>query len=373
MSGPSGARPIWSGLGVQVLIGTALGGVVGLLFPMIGPDLKILGDIFLKLVKVIVAPLVFLTVFGGIIAAGDFRKVGRVSVVALIYFEIVSTLALLIGLGAGFLFGVGRGAHPAAGLAAGAQTKAAAAKLPSVSDFLLQVFPDNFFGAFTKGEILQVLMLAILLGVSIRTMGAGSEAIGRACTIATSAMYRLTHTVMLLAPIGAFGAMAFTLSTNGLHVLGVLAWWIGVYYLTQIAFIVVLHGAICLAVGVNLFEILTCIGRKSFWCWGTASSESALPGLLEKIPALGVSAQCTALVVPSGYILNLGGAAIYLSMGVAFLANMYGLHLGWAQIGGILLVMLFTSKAWPPSPAAVSSPSQPPSQRPGSCRRRACL
>ena len=346
-----GKKPVWRGLGFQVLVGMVLGALVGVLWPEVGAPLKLLGDIFLRLVKTIVAPLVFLTVAGGIISAGDFKRVGRVSLISLVYFEIVSTLALIIGMGVGILTGVGKGVQHITVSAAAikgantAQTNATTGAHTTLSDALLNIFPDNFLGAFVKGEILQVLVLALLFGAGVQLMKKTKrDQIDQALGVITPAMYSFTHVIMMLAPVGAFGAMAYTLATNGMSVLIALAWWVAVYYLTQIAFIVILHGIICLVFRVNLFEILRYIKDEILIVLGTASSESALPRLLEKMPAYGVSNQVVGLVLPTGYVFNLGGAAIYLSMGVIFLSNAYNVHLSWAQLAGILGLMLLTSK-----------------------------
>jgi aerobic C4-dicarboxylate transport protein len=321
------------------------------LWPEVGAPLKLLGDIFLRLVKTIVAPLVFLTVAGGIISAGDFKRVGKVSLISLVYFEIVSTLALIIGMGVGILTGVGKGVQHVAVSAAAtkgaatAETTAATGAHATLSDTLLNIFPDNFLGAFAKGEILQVLVLALLFGAGVQLMKKSKrDQIDHALGVITPAMYSFTHVIMMLAPIGAFGAMAYTLATNGMTVLIALAWWVAVYYLTQIGFIVILHGIICLLFRVSLFDILRYIKDEILIVLGTASSESALPRLLEKMPAYGVSNQVVGLVLPTGYVFNLGGAAIYLSMGVIFLSNAYNVHLSWAQLAGILGLMLLTSK-----------------------------
>jgi aerobic C4-dicarboxylate transport protein len=341
--------PPWKNLGFQVLVAMALGGLVGALWPEFGVSLKLSGDIFLRLVKTVVGPLVFLTVAGGIISSGNGKSLGRISLVSLFYFEIVSSLALVIGLGAGMLAGVGKGIHHVAVDAtatrdAASARAAATAGHASLHDFLLNIFPDNFLGAFTTGEILQVLVLALLFGAAIKMMKARGAPVVKGLNIITPAMFQFTHVVMHLAPIGAFGAMAYTLASNGPGVLIALAWWVIVYYLTQIAFIVILHGIICAIFRVPLFDILRYTREEALIVLGTASSESVLPRLLEKMPAYGVSRQLAGLVLPTGYVFNLGGAAIYLSMGMIFLANAYNVELSWAQIGSILVLMLLTSK-----------------------------
>ncbi len=347
---PKATRPFWQGLGFQVLVGTMLGGLVGYLWPEIATPLKLLGDIFLRLVKTVVAPLVFLSVAGGIVSAGDFKNMGKVGLISIIYFEIVSSIALVWGMAFGIAAGVGKGigniaVDAAAHKGAASAEATAAAPHATLSDFLLNIFPDNLLGAFTKGEILQVLVLALLFGAAVQMLAKSKrESLEKGLNTLTAAMYQLTHVVMRLAPIGAFGAMAYTIGSNGMSVLIVLSWWVLVYYVSQVAFILVLHGLICALFGVKLFQVLGFIKDEIFIVLGTASSESVLPRLLEKLPALGVSRQTAGLVLPTGYVFNLGGAAIYLSMSAIFLSNAYNVHLSWAQLASILGLMLLTSK-----------------------------
>jgi aerobic C4-dicarboxylate transport protein len=348
--GVKAASPFWLGLGFQVAVGMALGVVVGLVWPDFAASLKLLGDIFLRLVKTVVAPLVFLTVTVGVVAAGDFRRVGKLGVVAMIYFEVVSSVALVFGLAMGWLAGVGRGVgHVAvtAGAARGAAAAQASAKAPhaTAADFILNIFPDNLLGAFAKGEILQVLVIALIFGGALLMLKPARRApIEAALEALSPAMYQFTHIIMRLAPVGAFGAMAYTIGSNGVAVLVALGWWVIAYYLTQIAFIVVVLGGVCLAFRLDLFDILRFIKDEILIVLGTASSDSVLPRLLEKLPAYGVSKQAAGLILPTGYVFNLDGASIYLSMGVIFLSNAYNVHLSLAQVASILGLMLLTSK-----------------------------
>lgn len=342
--------PMWKGLGFQVGVGMVLGVLVGLLWPETATALKLLGDIFLRLIKTVVAPLVFLTVTTGLLAVGDFKRVGKVGAVAMIYFEIVSTFALLWGTAFGFLFGVGQGIRQvavpvAATSGAAAAEKAAQTTHSTLGDFLLAIFPDNFLGAFVRGEALQVLVLALLFGAALLMLKQANRApVESLLNAVTPAFYQFTHVIMRLAPVGAFGAMAFAVGSNGTAVLMALAWWVVVYYLTQIAFVLIVLGGICAAARLDIFAILKSIKDEIVIVLGTASSESVLPALLEKLPAYGVSRQTVGLVLPTGYVFNLDGSSIYLSMAVVFLSHAYGVHLSFEQMVTLFGVMLLTSK-----------------------------
>lgn len=347
---PRPKRPFWAGLGFRVAVGMVLGVLVGLLWPEFGVSLKVLGDIFLRLIKTVVAPLVFLTVVLGIAAAGDFKRIGKVGLIAMVYFEIVSTIALAFGLFLGMAFGVGKGIHHVAANAAAAKGAAEAeaavtSQHPTLSSFLLNIFPDNFLGAFIRGETLQVLVIALIFGAGLLMLKpAKRKPVEDGLNAVSPAFYQFTHIIMALAPFGAFGAMAYAVASNGTAVLIALGWYVIAYYATQILFILVILGGVCLMFGLNLFSILRFIKDEIFVVLGTASSESVLPRLLEKLPAYGASKQTVGLVLPTGYVFNLDGASIYMSMGVVFLSNAFNIHLEWPQILGIFGIMLLTSK-----------------------------
>lgn len=343
-------KPMWRGLGFQVGVAMVLGALVGLIWPEFGASLKILGDIFLRLIKTAVAPLVFLTVVAGIAAAGDFKRVGRVGLVATIYFEIVSTIAILFGLGAAYLFDVGRGMgqiSASAGATAGAANAAqqAAGSHTTLGQFFLNVFPDNFIGAFAKGELLQVLVIAIIFGAALLSLRPEKRAPieGGLATIST-AFFEFINLIMKLAPIGTFGAVAYAVGANGTDVLIALGWLVLSFYLTVIGFIAIVLGTVCALFRINLLGLLRYIKDEIVVVLGTASSESVLPKLLEKLPGYGVSRQSVGLVLPTGYAFNLDGTSIYMSMGVVFLSHAFGIDLSWGQIGTLMAIMLLTSK-----------------------------
>jgi aerobic C4-dicarboxylate transport protein len=342
MAQPHEKRPIWRELGFQIIVAMVLGIAAGLLFPSFAVQLRILGDIFLRLIRTAVAPLVFLCVATGIVSAGDFKRVGKVGIVAMLYFEIVSTLALGFGLIAAHLLGVGNGAPAPEAVGA---TPASGAGMPKALDFVLNIFPDNFIGAFARGELLQVLVIAIIFGAAMLRLSSAKRApIERALTVASDALFEFIHIIMNLAPLGTFGAIAFAVGASGTGVLISLAYLVSTFYAVVILFIVVVMGSICAAFGINIFRLLSFIREEIYIVLGTASSESVLPRLLEKLPRFGCSKQTVGLVMPTGYAFNLDGTSIYMSMGVIYLANAYHVPLDWHQQLGIIGLMLLTSK-----------------------------
>jgi len=340
-----GKKPLWRGLGFQVVIAMVLGAAVGFLFPSFAVQLKILGDIFLRLIKTAVAPLVFLSVAVGIVSAGDFKRVGKVGLVAMLYFEVVSSLALAIGLLAGNLLGVGHGMRAATEAVRGAKPLVPTGQPHSTLDFILNVFPDNFIGAFARGELLQVLVVAIIFGAALLRMPADKrEPVERGLNRISDVLFEFIHIIMAFAPLGTFGAVAFAVGSSGTAVLLSLIYLVLSFYAVVALFIVMVLGTVCAAFGLNLFRFLRYIREEIYIVLGTASSESVLPRLLEKLPRFGVSRQCVGLVLPTGYAFNLDGTSIYMSMGVIFLANAYGVPLDFGQQLGILGIMLLTSK-----------------------------
>ncbi len=343
-------KSIWSGLGFQVVVGMVLGIVVGLVWPEFGASLMIFGDIFLRLIKTAVAPLVFLTIVVGIVSAGDFKRVGKVGLLALVYFEIVSTVALAIGLVFGNLSGVGRNlghitAPAAAARGAAAAAKAAESSHTTLDRFVLNIFPDNFIGAFVHGELLQVLVVALIFGFGLMMLTPEKRLpIENGLNTISTAFFGFIHVIMRLAPIGTFGAVAYAVGANGTAVLISLAYFVLTFYALIILFIVVVFGAICALFRINLFHLLHFIRDEIIIMLGTASSESVLPRLLEKLPAYGASKQTVGLVLPTGYAFNLDGTSLFMSMGVIFLSNAYDVPLSWEQQLGILVIMLLTSK-----------------------------
>jgi aerobic C4-dicarboxylate transport protein len=338
-------KPFYKLLYVQVLFAIVLGAVVGWLYPEFATQdgVKALGDGFIKLIKMVIAPIIFCTVVSGIAHMQDAQKVGRVGVKALIYFEVVSTFALAIGLIIGNL------AQPGAGFT-GKPDEAAIAKYAnpaahqSTVDFLLNIIPDSVVGAFAKGDVLQVLLFAILFGFALMAMGDRATVIRSFIDDAAHAVFGVIAIVMKAAPIGAFGAMAYTIGKYGPTALGNLVSLIAVFYLTSALFIIVVLGSILRIAGVNIFKFLYYIKDELLIVLGTSSSESALPQLMEKLERLGCSKPVVGLVVPTGYSFNLDGTNIYMTLATLFIAQALDVHLTFGQQMTILVVAMLTSK-----------------------------
>lgn len=331
---------------LQVLVGIALGVLLGAFWPDAGVAMKPLGDAFIKLVKMLIAPVIFLTVVLGIAKVGDLRAVGRVGLKGLLYFEAVTTLAMLIGLVVVNIVrpGDGIGADPATLDPSAAADYGARAEEQSVSQFLLGIIPDSFLGAFTGGDLLQVLLVAILTGLALSGLGARGGPVIVAFDRASEIMFRIIAMVMTLAPLGAFGAMAFTIGRYGLGSLAQLGALLLSVYLTCALFIFVVLGAIARVSGFSLLAFLRYIGAEILIVLGTSSSETVLPRLMGKLEALGCAKPVVGLIVPTGYSFNLDGTSIYLTMAAIFIAQATGIELGlWQQIG-LLGILLLTSK-----------------------------
>ncbi|MFE2842042.1 cation:dicarboxylate symporter family transporter [Streptomyces scopuliridis] len=342
---PPAARKRWyRGLGAQVVAAMALGIVAGVVFPGFAAELKIVGDLFLALVKAGVAPLVFFTIVMGIASAGDLRKAGRVGFLALVYFEVVSTVALVLGLVAANLFGVGKGADLDAGAASSQAPKAEAGE-HGFTAFLKDIVPDNFVGAFSSGQLLQVVVLAVLFGVGLLALKPHiQDKINAGLEVVSEAFFGFVNVVMKLAPLGTFGAVAYSVGTNGSDMLLALTELVLEYWLVIGVFVFGVLGLVCLLAGFNILRILQYVREEMTLVLGTASSEAALPGLLKKLTRIGCSKQTVGLVVPTGYAFNLDGTSIYMSICTLFVANVYGIPMGIPEQLGLLLIMLLTSK-----------------------------
>ena len=338
-------KPWYKVLYVQVLIAILLGVVVGSLFPNFATNewIKALGDGFIKLIKMVIAPIIFCTVVSGISHIQDARKVGRVGVKALVYFEIVSSMALIIGLVMGNLFQVGHGlaAKPDASAVANYVKQAEATK--SV-DFVLNIIPDSVVGALARGDILQVLLFAILFGFALMALGERGAKLRDLIDDTSHAVFGVIAIVMKAAPLGAFGAMAYTIGKFGPAALGNLIGLIALFYATAALFVFVVLGLIARAVGFSIFKYLGYIKDELLIVLGTSSSESALPQLMEKLERLGCSKSVVGLVVPTGYSFNLDGTNIYMTLATLFIAQALGVDLSFGQQVTILLVAMLTSK-----------------------------
>ncbi len=339
------AKPWYTILYVQVLFAIVLGVIVGWLWPSFATNdwIKALGDGFIRLIKMVIAPIIFCTVVSGIAHIDDARKVGRVGIKALVYFEVVSSFALILGLIMGNLLQVGHGlaAHPDAAAVAKYVKEAEAHK--SV-DFVLNIIPDSVVGAFAKGDILQVLLFAILFGFALMALGERGHRLRDIIDDTSHAIFGVIAIVMKAAPLGAFGAMAYTIGKYGPAALGNLVGLIAVFYLTAALFVILVLGTIARMVGFSIFRFIAYIKDELLIVLGTSSSESALPQLMEKLERLGCSKSVVGLVVPTGYSFNLDGTNIYMTLATLFIAQALGVELSFSQQLTILVVAMLTSK-----------------------------
>jgi aerobic C4-dicarboxylate transport protein len=339
------AKPWYSILYVQVLIAILLGIVVGWLSPHLATNdwIKALGDGFIKLIKMVIAPIIFCTVVSGIAHIQDARKVGRVGVKALVYFEVVSSFALILGLLVGNLVPVGRGLGATSDAAAVA-TYVKQAEAQKTVDFVLNIIPDSVVGALARGDILQVLLFAILFGFALMALGERGRLLRQIIDEAAHGVFGVIAIVMKAAPFGAFGAMAYTIGKFGPAALGNLIGLIAVFYATAALFVFIVLGLIARFIGFNIFKFLAYIKDELLIVLGTSSSESALPQLMEKLERLGCSKAVVGLVVPTGYSFNLDGTNIYMTLATLFIAQALGVDLTFGQQLTILGVAMLTSK-----------------------------
>jgi aerobic C4-dicarboxylate transport protein len=338
---------IFKSLYTQVVLGIIAGIAVGVFFPELGIALKPLGDAFIKLVKLVIAPVIFCTVAGGIAHMSDIKTFGRVGGKALIYFEVVSTIALVIGLIVGRTIQPGRGFNidPATldpSIAASYVDKAKHGE--GVVEYLLHLIPDTFFGAFAEGNLLQVLVIAVLVGFACTRMGEfGTRTAGVLDQIA-KVFFGVIHVVVRLAPLGAFGAMGFTIGKYGVDSLIQLGSLVATFYITALLFVIVVLGGIARLAGFSIFKFLAYIREELLIVLGTSSSESVLPQMMEKLVRLGASKPVTGLVIPTGYSFNLDGTNIYMTLATLFLAQATNTDLSLTQELTLLGVAMLTSK-----------------------------
>ncbi len=341
-----GKKKFYQHLYFQVLFAISVGILVGHFSPETGTALKPLGDGFIKLIKMIITPIIFCTVVTGIAGMEDMKKVGRVGAKALLYFEIVTTLALAIGLTVVTII------QPGVGFNADVtklDTKALAAyttqaKSHSTVDFLMNVIPNSVVDAFAKGDILQVLFFAILFGIALSALGERGKVVFRLIDQMAHVFFGIVNVIMKAAPIGAFGAMAFTIGKFGLGSLSKLGMLMGSFYLTCLIFVFLVLGTIAKLCGFNIFKFIRYIKEELLIVLGTSSSESALPRLMAKLENLGCTKSVVGLVVPTGYSFNLDGTSIYLTMAAVFVAQATNTPLTLTQTLTILGVLLLTSK-----------------------------
>jgi aerobic C4-dicarboxylate transport protein len=340
-------RPWYTILYVQVLIAIVVGVVVGYYYPDIGKELKPLGDGFIALIKMMIAPVIFCTVVHGIASMGDLKKLGRVGVKTLVYFEVVSTLALVIGLIVGEIVqpGAGFNIDPATLDTKSVASYVTRAKEEGIVAHLLAIIPpDSFFGALARGDLLQVLLVAILTGFALTRLGAAGERITQGIDSAAKVFFTIIGIVVRVAPIGAFGAMAFTVGAFGVGSLWKLIELIIVFYATSAIFVLLVLGTIAYFAGFSILRFIAYIKDELLIVVGTSSSETVLPQMIQKMQRLGASKSVVGLVIPTGYSFNLDGTNIYMTLATLFLAQATNTHLTIWQELGILGIAIVTSK-----------------------------
>ena len=339
-------KPLYHSLYLQVLVAIVLGAALGFFFPHTGASMKPLGDGFIKLVKMMIAPIIFCTVVLGIAGMENLKAVGKTGALALLYFEALSTVALVIGLVIVNLVGPGRGMNidPATLDTKSLTAVTGQARMTDTTDFLLNVIPDTVVGGFAKGDILQVLFFAILFGFALHLVGERARGLHQLIEQISHVLFRIIAIIMRVAPLGAFGAMAFTTGKYGLRTLTQLGQLMACFYLTCLLFIFVVLGGIARLHGFRIWRFLKYIKEELFLVLGTSSSEVALPRIMVKLEDLGAHKSVVGLVIPAGYSFNLDGTSIYLTMAAVFIAQATNTHLDLKHQLTLLAVLLLTSK-----------------------------
>jgi len=339
-------KPFYTHLYAQVLTAIVFGVLLGYFYPQLGEQMKPLGDGFIKLIKMLIAPIIFCTVVHGIASMEDLKKVGRVGLKALIYFEVVTSLALIVGLVVVNVLqpGAGTNADPKTIDTKSIQAYTTKAGQQSTVDFLMHIIPNTVVGAFAEGEILQVLFFAVLFAFALSMMGERGKPVLNFIDLISHTLFNVVGIVMKVAPIGAFGAMAFTIGKYGVGTLLLLGKLMAAFYLTCLIFIFVVLGGIARLAGFSIWKFIKYIKEELLIVLGTSSSESVLPRMINKLENLGCKESVVGLVIPTGYSFNLDGTCIYLTMAAIFLAQATNTELTlWQQLG-IIGILLLTSK-----------------------------
>ena len=339
-------QPWYRVLYIQVLIAIALAVILGVVAPDFAKSLKWLGDAFIGLIRMMIAPIIFCTIVHGISSMGDLKKVGRVGVKALVYFEVISSFALVIGVLVGEIVkpGAGFGADPATLDPKAVATYAAAAAKDSTVAHIMALIPKSFFDAFATGDLLQILLISILSGVVITGLGDRAPVVSQVVDTVGQIAFRIIGMIVKLAPIGAFGAMAFTVGQYGLASLGRLGFLVGTFYLTSALFVIIVLGTVARLAGFSIFRFIAYIKDELLIVLGTSSSETVLPQIMQKMEGLGASKSVVGLVIPTGYSFNLDGTNIYMTLATLFLAQAVGVDLSFGQYATIIGVAMLTSK-----------------------------
>jgi Na+/H+-dicarboxylate symporter len=342
----AGKTPFYRKLYVQVLIAVALGAIIGYADPSLSLSLKPYGDAFVRAIRVVVAPIIFTTIAVGIAKMGDIRHVAKVGVKALIYFEVASTLALVIGMTVGNFWkvGVGLNADPAAFDPKAVEAYAKLAKDVTLSDFFLSMIPTSFVEPFVKGDIMPVLFIAVLVGLGLSLAQARGKPMVAFLESASVALFAMVRIIMQFAPVAALCAMAFTVGKYGLRTLLDLGQLVASVYVVSILFVVIVLGAFLRLSGFNIFRVLNYFKDEILFVFAATSAETMMPRSMQKLEKLGVSKEVVGLVMPGGFSLNMDGTAIYMTMAVLFLAHAFNVELSIGHQLSVLFVMLFTSK-----------------------------
>ncbi|WP_421399604.1 dicarboxylate/amino acid:cation symporter [Agrobacterium fabrum] len=339
-------QPFYKHLYFQVLVAIIAGIALGHFYPAFGEQLKPLGDGFIRLVKMIIAPVIFLTVATGIAGMNDMKKVGRVAGKAMIYFLVFSTLALIVGLIVANTVqpGAGMNIDPATLDAKAVATYADKAHEQTITGFLMNIIPTTIVGAFASGDILQVLFFSVLFGIALGIVGEKGKPVTDFMHAMMYPIFKLVAILMKAAPIGAFGAMAFTIGKYGISSVTNLAMLIGTFYITSALFVFVVLGAVCRYNGFSIVALIRYIKEELLLVLGTSSSEAALPGLMSKMEKAGCKRSVVGLVIPTGYSFNLDGTNIYMTLAALFIAQATGIHLSFGEQILLLLVAMLSSK-----------------------------
>jgi aerobic C4-dicarboxylate transport protein len=341
-----GHKPLYTHLYFQVLTAIVIGVLLGYFYPKLGEQMKPFGDGFIKLIKMMIAPIIFCTVVHGIASMGDLKQVGRVGLKALIYFEVVTTLALIVGLIVVNVMqpGSGMNVDPKTLDTKAIQVYTTKAGQESTADFLMHIIPNTIVGAFAEGEILQVLFFAVLFAFALHMMGDRGKPVLAFIDVVSHTLFNIVGIIMRVAPLGAFGAMAFTIGKYGLGTLLVLGKLMAAFYITCLIFILLVLGTIARLTGFSILKFIRYIKEELLIVLGTSSSESVLPRMMTKMENLGCKESVVGLVIPTGYSFNLDGTCIYLTMAAIFLAQATNTELTiWHQLG-IIAILLLTSK-----------------------------
>ena len=329
---------------VQVIIGIIAGVFVGWLFPGFAPTAKLISETFINMIRMVIAPVIFFTIVSGIAGAGNMKKVGRVGVKALIYFEVVTTLALIIGLITANL--VKPGAGVTAPQTANTQVADISKQASQINwgEFFSHIVPSNIVDAFAKGDILQVLFFSVLFAIGLKWLGPTGQSLLVSFEKINKVLFNILKIIMKLSPLGAFGGMAYTIGKFGFATLAVLGKLLLTFYLTSILFVFVVLHLICRYYKINLWKLLAYIKEEILIVLGASSSEAVLPSVMQKLTDAGCEKEVVGLVIPTGYSFNLDGTTIYLSMSIIFLAQVFGIHLSLGQELTVIGILLLTSK-----------------------------